>query len=219
MLTKQQLKLFKVIDKSLKTDGIVPSFDEMKDKIGLKSKSGVHRLVRSLQERGFVHQLENKARAIEILRYPENYDRAAVRSLVPANDNVKTLSIDVRGKIAAGTPIAALNDPAAWDEKMDMPQDMLGTGRFYALKVEGDSMIDDGINSGDRVIIQETPRAENGQIVVALVDDEEATLKHIYRNADGTIALKPANPRYETRIFAASRVKVQGKLVMLVRNY
>jgi len=219
MLTKQQLKLFKVIDKSLKTDGVVPSFDEMKDKIGLKSKSGVHRLVRSLQERGFVHQLENKARAIEILRYPENYDRGGARGLVPANDNVKTISIDVHGKIAAGTPIAAISNPAAWDEKMDIPQDMLGSGRFYALKVEGDSMIDDGINSGDRVIIQETPRAENGQIVVALVDDEEATLKHIYRNADGTIALKPANPRYETRIFAASRVKVQGKLVMLVRNY
>jgi repressor LexA len=219
MLTKQQLKLFKVIDKSLKVDGVVPSFDEMKDRIGLKSKSGVHRLVRSLQERGFVHQLENKARAIEILRYPENYDRGTTRHLAPANDNVKVISIDVRGKIAAGTPIAALNDPAAWDEKMDMPQDMLGRGRFYALKVEGDSMIDDGINSGDRVIIQETATAENGAIVVALVDDEEATLKHIYRNADGTIALKPANPRYETRILSASRVKGQGKLVMLVRNY
>ena len=219
MLTKQQLKLFKIIDKSLKTDGVVPSYEELKDKIGLKSKSGVFRLVRSLQERGFVHQMENRARAIEILRYPENYPRSDRSTPEAANDNVRTISIDIRGKIAAGTPIAALNDPAAWDEKMDVPQDMLGAGRFYALKVEGDSMIDDGINHGDRVIIQETSHAENGAIVVALVDNEEATLKHFYHNTDGTVALKPANPRYETRILSASRVKVQGKLVMLVRNY
>ncbi|MCL2439054.1 MAG: transcriptional repressor LexA [Alphaproteobacteria bacterium] len=211
MLTKQQLKLFKIIDESLKKDGVCPSFDEMKDAIGLKSKSGIHRLVKSLEERGFIRQIPNKARALEVVRKPENFG-----SLAPAiNDNVRITSIPLYGKIAAGTPIAAIANET---ETMEVPSDMLGSGKFYALRVEGDSMINAGIHDGDRVIIQETPVAHNGEIVVALIDSEEVTLKYLYRE-DGAIALKPANPNFETRIFSPDRVKIQGKLVMLVRNY
>ena len=169
MLTKQQLRLFMIIDESLKKDGFCPSFEEMKNMIGLKSKSGIHRLIKSLEERGFIKQIPNKARALEILKYPEN-----IISHQPVNDNIKMTSIPLYGKIAAGTPIAAIADTT---ETMDIPSDMLGIGKFYALKVEGDSMIEAGIHSGDRVIIQETPNAENGTIVVALIDNEEVTLK------------------------------------------
>ena len=210
MLTKQQLKLFMIIDESLKKDGVCPSFEEMKNIIGLKSKSGIHRLIKSLEERGFIKQIPNKARALEILRYPEN-----LTSHQPVNDNIKMTTIPLYGKIAAGTPITAIADTT---ETMDIPSDMLGMGKFYALKVEGDSMIEAGIHSGDRVIIQETPNAENGTIVVALIDDEEVTLKYIYKK-DGSIALKPANPNYQTRIFSPDRVKIQGKLAMLIRHY
>ncbi|MBD5405908.1 transcriptional repressor LexA [bacterium] len=210
MLTKQQLKLFMIIDESLKKDGVCPSFEEMKNIIGLKSKSGIHRLIKSLEERGFIKQIPNKARALEILRYPEN-----LTSHQPVNDNIKMTTIPLYGKIAAGTPITAIADTT---ETMDIPSDMLGIGKFYALKVEGDSMIEAGIHSGDRVIIQETPNAENGTIVVALIDDEEVTLKYIYKK-DGSIALKPANPNYQTRIFSPDRVKIQGKLAMLIRHY
>jgi repressor LexA len=212
MLTKQQLKLFSIIDESLKSEGVCPSFEEMKNKIGLKSKSGIHRLIRSLEERGFVKQMPNKARALEIIRYPENFSNAANS---PVNDNVRMTSIPLYGKIAAGTPIAAI---ANTSETMDVPADMLGVGRFYALKVEGDSMIGAGINDGDRIVIQETETADDGTIVVALIDGEEVTLKYLYRK-DGSIALKPANPNYETRIFAPERVRIQGKLAMLVRTY
>lgn len=210
MLTKQQLKLFMIIDESLKRDGVCPSFEEMKNSIGLKSKSGIHRLIKSLEERGFIKQIPNKARALEIIRYPEN-----LTSHEPVNDNIKMTTIPLYGKIAAGTPIAAIADTT---ETMDVPSDMLGVGKFYALKVEGDSMIEAGIHSGDRVIIQETPNAENGTIVVALIDNEEVTLKYLYKK-DGSIALKPANPNYQTRIFSPDRVKIQGKLAMLIRQY
>ncbi len=210
MLTKQQLKLFMIIDESLKHDGVCPSFEEMKNSIGLKSKSGIHRLIKSLEERGFIKQIPNKARALEIIRYPEN-----LASHEPVNDNIKMTTIPLYGKIAAGTPIAAIADTT---ETMDVPSDMLGVGKFYALKVEGDSMIEAGIHSGDRVIIQETPNAENGTIVVALIDNEEVTLKYLYKK-DGSIALKPANPNYQTRIFSPDRVKIQGKLAMLIRQY
>jgi repressor LexA len=210
MLTKQQIKLFYIIDESLKADGVCPSFEEMKDKIGLKSKSGIHRLIKSLEERGFIRQIPNKARALEVIRYPENLQpRGAI------NDNVKMTSVPFYGKIAAGTPIEAI---ANQTDTMDVPSDMLGLGKFYALKVEGDSMIEAGINDGDRIIIQEAPSAENGTIVVALIDDSEVTLKYLYKK-DGSIALKPANPNYETRIFSPDRVKIQGKLSMLVRKY
>ena len=210
MLTKQQLKLFMIIDESLKRDGVCPSFEEMKNSIGLKSKSGIHRLIKSLEERGFIRQIPNKARALEIVKYPEN-----LTSHEPVNDNIKMTTIPLYGKIAAGTPIAAIADTS---ETMDVPSDMLGVGKFYALKVEGDSMIEAGIHSGDRVIIQETPNAENGTIVVALIDNEEVTLKYLYKK-DGSIALKPANPNYQTRIFSPDRVKIQGKLAMLIRQY
>ena len=212
MLTKQQIKLFCVIDDSLKREGVCPSFEEMKDLIGLKSKSGIHRLIKSLEERGFIRQIPNKARALEIVRYPENLREGTLPAI---NDNVKMTSVPFYGKIAAGTPIEAI---ANQTDTMDVPSEMLGTGKFYALKVEGDSMVEAGINDGDRIIIQETPTAENGTIVVALVDDSEVTLKYFYKK-DGSIALKPANPNYETRIFAPERVKIQGKLSMLVRKY
>lgn len=212
MLTKQQLKLFKIIDESLKSDGICPSFEEMKVSIGLKSKSGIHRLIRSLEERGFIRQIPNKARALEIIKYPENFSKPTI---APVNDNIKMTTIPLYGKIAAGTPIAAIADTS---ETMDIPSDMLGIGKFYALKVEGDSMIEAGIHSGDRVIIQETSNAENGTIVVALIDNEEVTLKYLYKK-DGSIALKPANPNYQTRIFSPERVRIQGKLAMLIRSY
>jgi len=214
MLTKQQLKLFKIIDEHLKSDGVCPSFEEMKRLIGLKSKSGIHRLIRSLEERGFIHQIPNKARALEITRYPENYGDN-IRGPFAVNDNVDFITIPLYGKIAAGTPIAAI---ANTSESMDIPSSMLGRGKYYALKVEGDSMINAGINSGDRVIIEETSTVENGTIVVALIDEEEVTLKYIYRK-DGSIALKPANPNYQTRIFAPERVRIQGKLAMLIRSY
>ena len=210
MLTKQQMKLFKIVDERLKRDGICPSFEEMKDLVGLKSKSGVHRLIKSLEERGFLRQLPNRARAIEVIKYPENFQKG-----VPVNDNVRMVSIPLYGKIAAGTPIAAI---ANTSETMDIPLDMLGNGKYYALRVEGDSMINAGINSGDRVIIEETEDAPNGTIVVALIDNEEVTLKYLYKK-DGSIALKPANPNYETRIFSPDRVHVQGKIAMLIRSY
>lgn len=212
MLTKQQLKLFMIIDESLKKDGICPSFEEMKNLIGLKSKSGIHRLIKILEERGFIKQIPNKARALEIIKYPENFNPP---NITPVNDNVKMTTIPLYGKIAAGTPIAAIADTT---ETMEIPSDMLGIGKFYALRVEGDSMIEAGIHSGDRVIIKETPTAENGTIVVALIDNEEVTLKYLYRK-DGSIALKPANPNYQTRIFAPERVKIQGQLAMLIRSY
>lgn len=214
MLTKQQLKLFRIIEEHIKKDGVCPSFEEMKKLIGLKSKSGIHCLIRSLEERGFIHQIPNKARAIEITRYPENFGDN-VNSLSPINDNVNFITIPLYGKIAAGTPIAAI---ANTSESIDIPSSMLGRGKYYALKVEGDSMINAGINSGDRVIIEETSTVENGAIVVALIDNEEVTLKYLYRK-DGSIALKPANPNYQTRIFAPERVRVQGKLAMLIRSY
>ena len=212
MLTKQQLKLFMIIDESLKKDGICPSFEEMKNLIGLKSKSGIHRLIKSLEERGFIKQIPNKARALEIIKYPENFNTP---NITPVNDNVQMTTIPLYGKIAAGTPIAAIADTT---ETMEIPSDMLGIGKFYALRVEGDSMIEAGIHSGDRVIIKETPTAENGTIVVALIDNEEVTLKYLYRK-DGSIALKPATPNYQTRIFAPERVKIQGQLAMLIRSY
>ncbi len=214
MLTKQQLKLFMIIDENLKKEGVCPSFEEMKLLIGLKSKSGIHRLIKSLEERGFIKQIPNKARALEIIKYPENYGDN-IKNPSPVNDNVKMVNIPLYGKIAAGTPIAAIADTS---ESMEVPADMLGNGKYYALKVEGDSMINAGINNGDRIIIQEVADAPNGTIVVALIDNEEVTLKYLYKK-DGSIALKPANPNYETRIFSPERVRVQGKIAMLIRSY
>ncbi len=214
MLTKQQLNLFKIIDKALKETGICPSFEEMKEQLGIHSKSGVHKLIKGLEERGFIKQIPNKARAISVIKYPESY-KTDILNIIPVNDNVKVRSIPFYGKIAAGIPITAIANET---ETMDIPESMLGTGKYYALKVWGDSMIEAGIHDGDRVIIEECKNPNNGEIVVALINKEECTLKYLYRK-ENSIALKPANPNYQTRIFNPNQVEIQGRLVMLIRSY
>ncbi|MCR9255013.1 MAG: transcriptional repressor LexA [Alphaproteobacteria bacterium] len=241
MLTKKQKELLTFINERLEADGVSPSFDEMKDALNLKSKSGIHRLISGLEERGFIRRLPHKARALEVIRMPET--TAATHPSVPSDKrgagfqpNVipgnfagpkiarnadaaveasQAIALPLYGKIAAGTPIEALQDP---NRTVDIPSSMVGRGTHYALEVDGDSMIEAGINDGDTVIINPCEAADNGTIVVALVDGEEATLKYWHRQ-DGRIALKPANPAYETQIFPEARVKVQGRLVGLIRQY
>lgn len=218
------------IHERMQSDGVAPSFDEMKLALDLKSKSGIHRLIGALEERGFLRRLPHRARALEVVKLPENAastDTSGTPSNVisgnftppetsPANDTDNAVQLPLYGKIAAGMPIEALRDPS---QHIGVPPSMLGTGGdHYALTIEGDSMIDAGILDGDTVIIQHSNRAENGTIVVALVDDEEATLKRLRRKGE-SIALEPANPAYETRIFGPDRVKVQGRLVGLLREY
>jgi repressor LexA len=233
MLTRKQRELLLLIRDRLAADGIPPSFDEMKAALGLKSKSGIHRLITGLEERGFIKRLPHRARALEILRLPEGSEaktpklgrkEKGIGSLVEdvAQFVAESLSLPLLGRIAAGTPIEALSDTGA---QLDVPAGLLASAKgmrapddHYALEIAGDSMIDAGILDGDRVVIRKADTAENGAIVVALVDDHEATLKYIERRAEG-VALIPANDRYETRIFAADRVKVQGKLVGLLRKY
>lgn len=232
MLTRKQHELLMFIHERLKESGIPPSFDEMKDALDLKSKSGIHRLIKALEERGFIRRLPNRARALEVIRMPESTVGPASRgrgfspsviegtlgkmrpatSTPAAND---AIAIPVMGRIAAGTPIEALRDPST---SIAVPASMLVGGDHYALEVSGDSMIDAGILDGDTVIIRQCDTAENGSIVVALVDDQEATLKRLRRKGH-SIALEPANPAYETRIFGPDRIKVQGKLVGLLRQY
>jgi repressor LexA len=241
MLTPQQYQLLMFLEKRLKETGVSPSYDEMKDAMELKSKSGIHRLIAGLEERGFIRRLPHKARALEILKLPENQDRldGPLRS---DNSKIHDLNLQKKqvggleggrgnntdvlpdseavelpmfGRIAAGTPIEALRDNSA---SVDVPASLLGLGEHYALEVDGDSMIEAGINDGDTVIIQRCTTAENGAIVVALVDQEEATLKKLRRKG-GSVALEPANRMYETRIFPPERVKVQGRLVGLIRKY
>jgi repressor LexA len=225
MLTKKQYELLLFIDRRLKETGVSPSFDEMKDALDLKSKSGIHRLITGLEERGFIRRLPHKARALEVLRLPENqqgtpargnvvrgsFERKGQRSL-PANDSTE---VPLLGKIAAGTPIEALRDHS---QTIGIPPDMLSRGEHYALTIEGDSMIEAGIFDGDTVVIQRCDSADNGSIVVALVDGNEVTLKRLRRKGD-SIALEPANKEYETRIFGPDRVNVQGRLVGLLRKY
>ena len=213
MLTKKQYELLMLIDKRLKENGIPPSFEEMKEAVGLKSKSGIHRLITGLEERGFIRRLPNKARALEILRLPADAPHpAAMASLPAANDD--TREIPLYGKIAAGTPIEALRS----EETIGVPSQLLGAGEHYALTVAGDSMIDAGILDGDTVIIKRCASALDGDIVVALVDGTDVTLKRLRRKGK-TIALEPANPAYPTRIFSADRVAVQGTLAGLMRSY
>lgn len=234
MLTKKQHQLVVFIDQRLRETGISPSFDEMKEALSLKSKSGIHRLVTALEERGFIRRLPHRARAIEILRLPDNTheentvhvppplvfqaEPAPVRPVVPevlpsvAND---MLSLPLFGRIAAGTPIEALRDSSA---TLDIPAHLVGKGNHYCLTIEGDSMVDAGILDGDTVIIRECQTAENGAIVVALVDGHEATLKRIQRKS-GSVHLEPANRAYKTRVFGPDRVAVQGRLVGLIRHY
>jgi len=215
MLTKRQHELLLLIDRRLREDGVSPSFEEMKDAVGLKSKSGIHRLITALEERGFIRRLPNRARALEVLRLPETTTaEAGVSMLKPVIESVGMIELPKYGKIAAGTPIEALRG----NDTISVPADMVGAGQHYALTVAGDSMIEAGILDGDTVIIRRTDTVENGEIAVALVDGCEVTLKKIRRKGNA-IALEPCNKDYETRIFSPERVAIQGKLVGLMRNY
>ena len=235
MLTRKQYELLVYLDKQLRKNGVSPSFDEMKDALGLKSKSGIHRLITGLEERGFIHRLPHRARAIEVLRLPDNMEDAGAKQArtstgkgfspsvikgdfkLPGAQAAETESVQLPlyGRIAAGTPIEALRDHS---NAVDIPAAMIGSGNHYALEIDGDSMIDAGIYDGDTVIIRESDTAENGSIVVALVEDTEVTLKRLRRKG-ASIALEPANPAFETRIFGPDQVKVQGNLVGLIRKY
>ncbi len=224
MLTKKQYDLLLFIDERLKQTGVSPSFDEMKEALGLKSKSGIHRLIQGLEERHFIRHLPNRARALEIIRLPDNMQTKAMEEgvfdIIPGGRemlsmDIGSIDIPLYGKIAAGVPIEAVRDMST---TVSVPPQMLGVGEHYALTVEGDSMINAGILDGDTVIIQRTQTAENGAIVVALVDGFEVTLKRLRRKGN-VIALEPENPKYETRILSPERVAVQGRLVGLMRNY
>ncbi|QCO01221.1 transcriptional repressor LexA [Azospirillum argentinense] len=232
MLTRKQHELLLFINERLGQGGVSPSFDEMKDALNLKSKSGIHRLITGLEERGFIRRLPHRARALEVLRLPEGLETARTRppraKFQPnvikgdfsfagreANPASESVQLPLYGRIAAGTPIEALRDSSAF---VDIPAAMLGMGDHYALEVAGDSMVEAGILDHDTVVIQRCDSADNGSIVVALVDDAEVTLKRLRRKGN-TVALEPANAAYETRIFGADRVRVQGRLVGLVRKY
>ena len=210
MLTQKQKDLLLLIDRKIKAVGVPPSYDEMKDALGLASKSGIHRLITALEERGFIRRLPNKARALEVIKLPEDYQSS---SQVPtaAND---TYEVPFVGKIAAGNPIAAIEDSY---NMISVPPNMMGADHF-ALEIEGESMIEAGILDGDIVIVKKANTARNNQIVVALVDQEEATLKRIYKSGQ-TIELIPENKDFETKSFGPDRVEVQGILVGLVRKY
>ena len=234
MLTKKQNELLRFINERLKEEGVPPSFDEMKDALDLRSKSGIHRLIIALEERGFIRRLPNRARALEVLKLPESSTPAGqmrggrfspsviegtlgrVRPLPQMDEGVlAAIAIPVMGRIAAGTPIAAIQTRT---HTISVPPEFLASGDHFALEVRGDSMIDAGIFENDTVIIRRQDVADTGDIVVALVDDEEATLKRLRRRG-ASIALEAANPAYETRIFGPDRVRVQGKLVSLIRKY
>ncbi|MEH6833776.1 MULTISPECIES: transcriptional repressor LexA [Falsihalocynthiibacter] len=231
MLTKKQLELLAFIDKRVERDGVPPSFDEMKDALNLRSKSGIHRLITALEQRGFIRRLAHRARAIEIVKRPnilENQRQSSFSPRVIEGDRPETpaaaidikqsyaIELPVMGRIAAGTPIEAISEQS---HSVAVPGQMISSsGHHYALEVKGDSMIDAGINNGDVVVIRETSDAENGDIVVAHVEGYEATLKRFRRKGD-MIALEAANPAYETRVLPAGHVKVQGKLVGLIRTY
>lgn len=212
MLTEKQRKLLLFINDALNKKGVSPSYDEMRQALDLKSKSGIFRLLASLEERGFLRKLPHKARALEVLKLPQ----AQIIQITPQNPPVEEeREIPLYGKIACGLPIEAVRDMT---NHIPVPMSLLGRGEHYALTVEGDSMIDVGIMDGDTVIIERTDRAENGQIVVALVDEQEVTLKR-WRRQGSSIALEPENPTYQTRILPESRVRVQGRLVSLMRKY
>jgi repressor LexA len=247
MLTRKQHELLMFIHERVRETGVPPSFDEMKDALDLKSKSGIHRLITALEERGFLRRMEKRARALEIIKLPDNVadtlrpatTRSQAQRLMPGirhgrsegrmaadtrgggsprrsiGDGEGAVSVPLVGRIAAGTPIEALQNKMA---DIPVPSGMLSRGDHYALEVTGDSMINAGILDGDTVIIQETDTANTGEIVVALVDASEATLKRLRRRGD-SIALEAANPAYETRLYGADRVKVQGRLVGLIRRY
>ena len=236
MLTRKQNQLLLFIQDKLEESGISPSFEEMKDALGLKSKSGVHRLISALEERGFIRRLPHRARALEILKLPSEAAAPRPEAVAREVSNVVTANfarprplpssiagnmgdgmteIPLHGRIAAGTPIEALQNT---DTMISVPPSMLGSGAHYALEISGDSMIEAGIHDGDTAIIRSCDTAESGQIIVALVDNEEATLKTLRKHGD-QIALGPANRDHSTQLLSASRVRVQGRLVGLIRRY
>lgn len=235
MLTRKQHELLMFIHERMKESGIPPSFDEMKEALDLKSKSGIHRLITALEERGFIRRLPNRARALEVIKLPDamnpslggkrskfepsvidgNLGRVPTQAPAPSSAANHNVSVPVMGRIAAGTPIEAIQTHS---HTISLPPEMMGTGEHYALEVKGDSMVDAGIFDGDTVVIHKQSSANNGEIVVALVDDQEATLKRLRRKGN-SIALEAANPAYETRIFNPDRVAVQGRLVGLIRKY
>ena len=233
MLTPKQHELLLFIDKHLRETGCSPSFEEMKDALDLRSKSGIHRLISALEERGFLRRHKHRARALEVTKLPQDLnprqsgERGFTPNVIQGNfgprlagmraeaSDAGAISLPLYGKIAAGLPIEALRDS---EETIEVPMSMLGGGEHFALTVEGDSMIEAGILDGDTVIIRRGDAAENGQIIVALVDENEVTLKPLRRKGQ-SIAMEPANIRYETKIFPAERVKVQGRLVALLRQY
>ncbi len=253
MLTRKQQELLRFIHERMQAEGVPPSFDEMKDALDLKSKSGIHRLITALEERGFIRRLPNRARALEVIKMPDAWSggppvmdtagSAGVGSVIRPDfstnrkpkdtttfDNVTAfpgaesnvpsddsygISVPVMGRIAAGVPISAIQDHS---HSITVPPDMVGSGEYFALNVQGDSMIDVGIHDGDTVVVRQSDTATNGDIVVALVDDEEATLKTFRKNGS-EIGLEAANPAYETRVLSADRVKVQGILAGLIRQY
>ena len=234
MLTKKQSELLRFIHERLQESGVPPSFDEMKEALDLRSKSGIHRLIMALEERGFIRRLPNRARAIEVLRLPESATVSAPRaqrfspSVIPGNlgrirpqtpsrdpDEQRAVMVPLMGRIAAGTPISAIQTRL---ETFAMPPEFLGGGEHFALEVRGDSMIEAGILDGDIALLKRSDAADTGDIVVALIDDEEATLKR-FRRRGASIALEPANTAYEVRILPPNRVRIQGKLVGLFRRY
>ena len=225
MLTKKQKNLLVFINKKIRSTGVSPSYEEMKNSLNLKSKSGIHRLISALEERGFIKRLAHKARALEVLKLPETasandiyntFSPSVIKGGLDLENTKKNVNeISVLGKIAAGTPVEAIQNEVS---KVAIPEELSKNGEHFGLKVSGDSMIEAGINDGDTVIVKKTSTANNGQIVVALIDDHEAMLKRI-RKKGKVIALESANKRYETKIFGPDRVKVQGVLVSLYRNF
>ena len=241
MLTRKQFELLRFIHERLKEAGVPPSFDEMKDALDLRSKSGIHRLITALVERGFIRRLPHRARAIEVIKLPENqgtgpaiaqatpqrgFQPSVIEGSGPPKSNLappppshmldaRTVSVPVMGRIAAGTPISAIQNHT---HDIAVPPDLLTNGEHFALEVKGDSMIEAGIHDGDTVIVRRCNTAENGDIVVALVEGEEATLKRL-RKKGSTIALEAANPEFKTRIFGPDQIDIQGRLVGLLRRY
>ncbi len=223
MLTKKQKNLLIFINKKIRSTGISPSYEEMKNSLNLKSKSGIHRLISALEERGFVKRLAHKARALEVVKLPENasandifntFTPSVIKGGLDKSDT-KSTKVSILGSIAAGTPIEAIQQEV---DKVSLPVELQNKGEFFGLKVKGDSMIEAGINNGDTVIIKKTSTADNGEIAVVLIDDEEATLKRI-RKKGKTIALEAANKNYGTKIYASNRIKIQGKLISLYRKF
>ena len=230
MLTRKQHELLVFINKWLENNGVSPSFDEMKEALGLKSKSGIHRLITGLEEREFIRRLPHRARALEVLRLPDEVSISTEQGFSPriiqgggvknTTNGVSSIGqtstqLPILGKIAAGTPIEALSNPTNF---IAVPENLIGKGEYYCLEVDGDSMIQAGILDGDTVVIERVDNAESGTIVVALVDSNEVTLKRL-RKRHNSVALEPANKDYETRIFGPDQVEVQGKLAGLIRHY